>query len=100
MSKDSERVESIVSEKRVKLHVFESSQREIWTVVGKGEEYWVDPMGKFCSCLGFYFGTLNGKVSCYHLKSAEIARKENKFEKIFFSDTEFSDFLYGLICDL
>ena len=100
MNKESDRVESIVSTKRVKLHVFEPSQRKIWTVVGKGGEHWVDPDGIYCSCPGFYFGKLNGKTSCYHLESAELAKKENKIEKIVFSDEEYSDFLSGLISDL
>ena len=100
MNKDLDRVESIVSEKRVKLHIFEPSQRKIWTVVGKGEEYWIDPDGGYCSCPGFYFGKLNGKIACYHLESAELAQRENKIEKIIFSDDEFSDFLSGLLSDL
>ncbi|MCE2614849.1 MAG: hypothetical protein LVO36_02980 [Nitrosopumilus sp. (ex Thoosa mismalolli)] len=100
MNKDSDRLETIVSEKRVKLHVFESSGRKIWTVVGKGEEYWVDPESNFCSCPAFYFGQSNGKTSCYHLDSAALAIKENQFETIIFSDEEFSDFLAGLISDL
>jgi len=100
MNKDSDRVEVLVSEKRVKLHVFEPSQRKIWTVVGKGEEHWVDPEGHYCSCPGFYFGQLNGKSGCYHLESAELAKLENKIEKILFSDNEFSDFLSALISDL
>ena len=100
MNIDSERIESVVSEKRVKLHVFEPSQRQIWTVVGKDNEYWVDPDGGYCSCPAFYFGKLNGKDSCYHLESAELAKKQNTFEKINFADEEFSDFIYGLISDL
>ncbi len=100
MKVDSERVESVVSAKRVKLHVFEPSQRKIWTVVGKGEEYWVDTDAVYCSCPGFYFGKLSGKTTCYHLESAELAQKENKIEKIIFSDEEYSDFLSGLISDL
>ena len=100
MNKDSDRVEVLVSEKRVKLHVFEPSQRKIWTVVGKGEEHWIDPEGHYCSCPGFYFGQLNEKSGCYHLESAELAKRENKIEKILFSDDEFSDFLSGLISDL
>ena len=100
MNADSERVESVVSEKRVKLHVFEPSQRKIWTVVGKGQEYWVDPVGRYCSCPGFYFGKLNGKDVCYHVESAELAQKENNFEKITFSDDEYSDFISGLVSDL
>ena len=100
MNKDSDRVEVLVSEKRVKLHLFEPSQRKIWTVVGKGEEHWIDPDGSYCSCPGFYFGQLNGKPLCYHLESAKFAQKENKIEKVVFSDDEFSDFLSGLISDL
>ncbi len=100
MNKDFDRVEAIVSEKRVKLHIFEPSQRKIWTVVGKAKEYWIDPDGGYCSCPGFYFGKLNGKTVCYHLESAELARRENKIEKIIFSDEEYSDFLSGLLSDL
>ena len=100
MNKDLERIQSVVSEKRVKLHVFEPSQRKIWTVVGKGKEHWIDPDSNYCSCPGFYFGKLNGKTTCYHLESAHLAKNENQIEKIIFSDDEFSDFLSGLISDL
>ncbi len=100
MNKDPDRVEAIVSEKRVKLHIFEPSQRKIWTVVGKDKEYWIDLEGVYCSCPGFYFGKLNGKTTCYHLESAELAQRENKTEKIIFSDEEFPDFLSGLLSDL
>ena len=100
MNKDFDKVESIVSEKRVKLHIFEPSQRKIWTVVGKEKEYWIDPDGSYCSCPGFYFGKLNGKTTCYHLESLGIAQRENKIETIVFSDEEFSDFLSGLLFDL
>ncbi|MCV0431869.1 hypothetical protein [Nitrosopumilus sp.] len=100
MNKDSDRIQSIVSDKRVKLHIFEPSKRNIWTVVGKGEEHWIDPDSNYCSCPGFYFGKLNGKTTCYHLESAQLAKNENQVETIIFSDDEFSDFLLGLISDL
>ncbi len=100
MKKSFDRVESLVSEKRVKLHVFEPSQKEIWTVVGKGKEHWLDPDGIYCSCPGYYFGKLSGKNSCYHLESVLLAKKENKFEKVIFSDEEYSEFIAGLISDL
>jgi predicted nucleic acid-binding Zn finger protein len=99
MSSD-DRIELLVSEKRVKLHLFEPSKRKIWTVVGKGEEHWADPDVCFCSCPGFYFGSINGKTSCYHLDSIQFAKNKNKVEQIIFSDDEFSDFLFGLISDL
>ncbi len=100
MKKNSDRIESLVSEKRVKLHIFEPSQREIWTVVGKGKEHWLDPISEYCSCPGYYFGRLAGKKSCYHLESVIFAKKENKIEKIIFSDDEYTDFIGGLISDL
>jgi predicted nucleic acid-binding Zn finger protein len=100
MNKEVDRVQSIVSEKRVKLHIFEPSRRKIWTVVGKGEEHWIDPDANYCSCPGFYFGKLSGKTTCYHLESAQLARDQNLVEKIVFSDDEFPDFLLGLISDL
>jgi predicted nucleic acid-binding Zn finger protein len=86
VKKNPDRIESLVSEKRVKLHIFEPSQRKIWTVVGKGKEHWLDPDGEYCSCPGYYFGKLSGKILCYHLESVIIAKKENRFEKIIFSD--------------
>ena len=100
MKKDSDRIEYVVSEKRVKLHVFEPSQRKIWTVVGKGKEHWLDPDAEYCSCLGYYFGRLIRKTTCYHLESVVLAKKENKIETITFSDEEYDDFLSGLISDL
>ena len=100
MSTKQERIDLLVDEKRVKLHIFEPSQRKIWTVVGKTEEHWVDPESCFCSCPGYYFGSINGKTSCYHLDSIEYAKNKNKIEKIIFSDDEFFDFLSGLISNL
>jgi predicted nucleic acid-binding Zn finger protein len=100
VKKNPDRIESLVSEKRVKLHVFEPSQREIWTVVGKGKEHWLDPDSEYCSCPGYYFGKLSGKKSCYHLESVVLAKKENKFEKVIFSDDEYVEFLASLIPDL
>ncbi len=100
MSQNLDRVQFLVSEKRVKLHIFEPTRRKIWTVVGKGDEHWIDPDCNYCSCRGFYFGRLCGKTICYHLESAQLARTQNKVEEIIFSDDEFSDFLRGLISDL
>ena len=100
MKQNSDRIQSIISEKRVKLHIFEPSKREIWTVVGKGKEHWLDPESGYCSCQGYYFGRLSGKKSCYHLESAIFAKKHNQAEKIIFSDDEYVDFIMTLICDM
>ena len=100
MTKKSDKIKTAVSEKRVKLHVFEPSQRELWTVVGKEKEYWLDPNVDFCSCQAYYFGRLDGKKGCYHLESIKIAKQEKKFELIKFSDDEFEDFISSLVSDL
>ena len=100
MTKDPGKIDTVISEKRIKLHIFEPSQRKIWTVVGKEKEYWIDPEQDFCSCQSFYFNSVSGKQECYHLKSISMAKKENKIELIKFSDDEFSDFISGLVTDL
>lgn len=93
------RVERVVSEGRVKVHVFEPSGRRIWTVVGN-EEHWVDPLGGHCSCPGFYFGSLRGSMECYHLESARQAARSGREHYVTFSDDEFEGFLAGLIADM
>ena len=100
MTHDDQKVETTISEKRVKLHLFEPSNRTIWTVVGKEKEYWLDPNMEYCSCPAFYFNKLDNTKRCYHLDSQKLAEEENKVEIIKFSDDEYSDFLFGLISDL
>ena len=84
------------------MHVFEPTQRRIWTVVGKGKEHWIDPDAGYCSCPAFYFARLSreGSAPCYHLKSAGLAIDEDRVERIIFSDDEFAPFLDGLIADM
>ncbi len=100
MRDHSEKITDAVENRRVKLHVFEPSNRRIWTVVGAGGEYWVDVDLEFCSCAGFYFSRLHGKEWCYHLESLKIAIDKKKFETVNFSDDEYGDFIYSLIVDL
>ena len=94
------KIRSVISEKRVKLHMFEPSNRKIWTIVGKEKEYWLEPDLDFCSCESFYFNTVDNKKGCYHLESLRLAEKEGKIELIKFSDEEYADFIAGLIADL
>ena len=100
MNEKSKKIKSVISEKRIKLHYFLPSNRKIWTVVGKEKEHWLEPDLKFCSCAGFYFGMLKNKKPCYHIDSLEIAKKEEQYERIEFSDDEFESFMSGLINDL
>ena len=94
------RIEILVSGKRVKLHIFHPSKREIWTVVGKSKEHWLDPNLDFCSCESYYFNKAAGKHGCYHLDSLKRALRDEKFELLKFHDDEFGDFVSGLIDEL
>ena len=100
MNEKSKKMDAIISENRVKLHVFEPTQRQIWTIVGREKEHWIDPASNFCSCSGYYFGMLKNKKSCYHLDSIHIAKQENKFETIKFSDDEYDNFVSGILDEL
>ena len=100
MNEKSKKIKSVISEKRIKLHYFLPSNRKIWTIVGKEKEHWLEPNLKFCSCAGFYFGMLKNKKPCYHIDSLQIAKKEELYEEIEFSDDEFESFMSGLINDL
>jgi predicted nucleic acid-binding Zn finger protein len=94
------KIDLLVSEGRVKLHVFEPSNRKIWTIVGKTKEHWIDPELDFCSCASYYFNSTKDKRGCYHLDSLRAAQQTAKVELIKFSDDEFDNFIAGLISDL
>ena len=93
--KKTKKISSLLSEKRIKLHIFEPSNRKIWTVVGTEKEYWLDPDLDFCSCPGYYFNN-----ECYHLEWFPTSTIENKIEIITLSDHEYGDFIAGLLSDL
>ena len=100
MDDRTDKIKTSIDAGSIKLHLFEPSQRKIWTIVGKGKEHWLDPEIGFCSCSGYYFSKMNDKKVCYHLESIRIAEEEKKTEVIKFIDDEFDDFLRGLISDL
>ena len=89
------KIDSLLSEKRIKLHIFEPSDRRIWTVVGTDKEYWFDPDLDFCSCPGYYFNN-----ECYHLDNFSLAMSQNQIESITFSDDEYESFIGSLLSEL
>jgi predicted nucleic acid-binding Zn finger protein len=95
-----EKAVRVALEKGVKIHIFNPSKREIWTVVGKDREYWVDPEDGFCSCEDYYFKTLSGKERCYHLQVVSVAREKKLVDIIEFRDEEYDSFLRALINDM
>ena len=100
MNEKSRKMNEVISQNRVKLHLFEPSQRSIWTIVGKEKEHWLDPESNFCSCSGYYFGMLKNKKPCYHIESIHIARQEKKFETIKFLYEEYDSFISSILDEL
>ena len=95
MASQLKKIDSLLSEKRIKLHIFEPSDRRIWTVVGTDKEYWFDPDLDFCSCPGYYFNK-----ECYHLDNFLLAMSQNQIESTTFSDDEYGPFIGSLLSEL
>jgi len=97
---DSGNVDLVVSSNGVKLHRFCPSNREIWTVVGKENEHWLDLGLEYCSCEDYYYNAMEKGKQCYHMKAVQAAKEQNKVEVIRFEDSEFSSFISALVQDL
>ena len=95
MASQLKKIDLLLSEKRIKLHIFEPSDRRIWTVVGTDKEYWFDPDLDFCSCPGYYFNK-----ECYHLDNFLLAMSQNQIESTKFSDDEYGPFIGSLLSEL
>jgi len=95
-----ERIRRIVDGGGVKLHVFEPSGRQVWTVVGDGDEHWVDLDSGYCSCPAFHFGLLGGSAGCYHLDAARSGASKRRHATAMFSDDEYAGFVAGLLPQL
>ncbi len=98
--KESGNVDSIVSSNGVKLHLFEPSNRKIWTVVGKDNEHWLDSDLGYCSCEDYYYNAMEKGRKCYHLQAVESAIKQDKVEMVKFQDSEFESFISALVQDM
>ena len=95
MASKLKKIDSLLSEKRIKLHIFEPSNRKIWTVVGTEKEYWFDPDLAFCSCPGYYFNN-----ESYHLDFFTVAKTKNQIELTTFSDDEYESFISSMLSEL
>ena len=98
--KESGNVDAIVSSKGVKLHLFEPSNRKIWTVVGKENEHWLDLDLGYCSCEDYYYNAMEKGRQCYHIQAVKMAIEQGKVETIKFQDSEFESFISALVGDL
>jgi predicted nucleic acid-binding Zn finger protein len=93
-------VDSIISSKGVKLHLFEPSNRKIWTVVGKENEHLLDLDLGYCSCEDYYYNAMEKGRQCYHLQAVKAATAQGKVETIKFQDSEFESFISALVQDI
>ena len=91
---------TIDSYSRIKLHIFVPSDRKIWTIVTKNNEYWLDLDLDYCTCKYYFFKTLSGKDSCIHLKSLAEALRLKEYDRIEFQDDEYVGFLTSLFKDV
>ena len=90
-----EKAKTAVHEGRVKLHVFEPSGRQVWTVVGKSGEHWVDKETEFCSCSAYFFGKMRDGKGCYHVSSVQMSGTNVQTTK--FPDSQYGAFLAELV---
>jgi predicted nucleic acid-binding Zn finger protein len=93
------RIDHIITSGSIKQMLFLPSGRKLWIVVGRYNEYWVDPQLGFCSCKDFYFTTLSGGEDCYHLKSVKKALQEKRSTPIEFRDTDYTQILQAIADD-
>jgi len=93
-----EKAIEIIESKRIKLHRFFPSGREIWTAVGSDGDYLLDLSQPYCSCRDFHFRFLSNKdEECYHILALKMAIKSKIFDVIDFQDEEFTSFIQGLL---
>ena len=84
----------------IKLHVFLPSNRKIWTIVSKNNEYWLDLDLDYCTCKYYFFRTLSGMDRCIHLKSLYEALKLKEYDTTQYEDDEYIGFLTSLLKDI
>ena len=86
-------INDLINEGRVKLHKFQPSGRELWTVIGNYGDHLILINDDYCSCRGFYFSLMRQKPSsCYHLKAYKIAKQSKKYSSVEISDYDYETF--------
>jgi predicted nucleic acid-binding Zn finger protein len=81
------------------VHEFKPSNRRIYTVVGKDDEYWTEPDLDFCSCRNYYYRSLSSGKQCYHLTSAIQFVNQKTYSLLEFDDNEYDQFVRAIIQD-
>lgn len=79
--------------RRVKKYLFRPSNRVVWIVVGKEQDYLIMPAAYFCSCDDFYFRVMDREIHlCYHLIAQKLAETLERFD-LFEEEDELHDVL-------
>lgn len=70
-----------VKGKRVKKYIFKPSNRVVWIVVGKRQDYLIMPAADFCTCDDFYFRVMDKQIHlCYHLIAQKLAETLENYD--------------------
>ncbi len=81
----------LANSKKVRRYEFKPSERVVWAVQGRKDQYQVMPDIPFCYCDDYYFRVMDKKRGlCYHIIAQHIAEALNKFEKVSRSDSQYS----------
>ena len=90
-----------ILDKGITKCIFLPSNREIWVVTGKNDEYMIYPK-IFCSCYDFYKNAclLKKRPFCKHLLAQVILEAFRVYDVLELQDEEFQSFLKELSMNL
>ncbi len=95
------RAEEAANTGRVKRHIFKPSGREVWSVVGRSVDHYIDLDQPYCSCRDFYYQLIRGlEPTCYHIEAAKIAKRTQRYITLTLQDEEYQTILAAIIKDL
>jgi predicted nucleic acid-binding Zn finger protein len=79
---------------KVHKYIFTPSNRVLWSVEGKTQEYQILPSAPFCACNDFYFRVINREIFlCYHLLAFKLAHVLNQYVVTKRSDRNFEELM-------
>jgi len=78
--------------RKVRRYDFQPSERTVWVVQGRKNEYQVIPEIPFCYCDDYYFRVMEKKRGlCYHIIAQRIAEALEQYDKFAKRDSEYSN---------
>jgi len=81
----------LASSNRVRKYEFKPSNRIVWVVEGRTNEYQVIPDLPFCYCDDYYFRVMDRKRGlCYHIIAQRVAEALDQFQRINGYDSQYS----------